>query len=73
MCLNVACIGVERLDVVQVSHWKLAEMTGEAKRDTSSSESLYIRDVCMKFHRHSIFAKKNVTIPVIIVSLQPCW
>ena len=40
VCLNVTCTGVERLDVVQVSHWKLAEMTGEAKRNTRSSESL---------------------------------
>ena len=27
--------------MVQVSHWKLAEMTGEAKRNTTSSKSLY--------------------------------
>ena len=51
MCLNVTCTGVERLDVVQVSHWKLAEMTGEAKRNTRSSESLLtgyiVSSVCM--------------------------
>ena len=29
--------------MVQVSHWKLAEMTGEAKRNTNSSESLHIK------------------------------
>ena len=27
--------GVERLDVVQLSHWKVAEITGEAKRKVS--------------------------------------
>ena len=27
--------GVERLDVVQLSHWKVAEITGEAKRKIS--------------------------------------
>ena len=27
--------GVERLEVVQLSHWKVAEITGEAKRKIS--------------------------------------
>lgn len=29
--------GVERLEVVQLSHWKVAEMIGEARREFSVS------------------------------------
>ena len=47
MCLNVTCTGVERLDVVQVSHWKLAEMTGEAKRNTRFLLIGYIMILCV--------------------------
>ena len=36
----MTCTGMERLDVVQMSHWKLAEMIGDAKRNIKSSESL---------------------------------
>ena len=47
MCLNATCTGVERLDVVQVSHWKLAEMTGEAKRNRRSSKFLLMGVYCV--------------------------
>ena len=35
--MNVTLTGVERLTVVQLSHWKAAEITGEAKRKFSVS------------------------------------
>ena len=43
----MTCTAVERLDVVQVSHWKLAEMIGDAKCNTRSSWTLHIMCVCV--------------------------
>ena len=62
--MNVTCTGVERLDVVQVPHWKLAEMTGEAKRNTRSSESLkeYVQhmSINIKYMHNNIMVNNSI-------------
>ena len=38
VCWKATCTGAEKFDVVQLSHKKLAEITGDAKRNTRSSD-----------------------------------
>ncbi len=43
--MKTTSTGVERLDVVQLSHWKLAEITGEANLCSTRSSSLLFKIV----------------------------
>ena len=74
----MTCTGVERLDVVQASHWKLAEMTGEAKRNTRFLLIGYVMCVyAFEIEKGIIiisdFIQNCVNQPITFISLQPLW
>ena len=49
--MKVTSTGVERLDVVQLSHRKLAEITGEANRITRPSVLLFKLNKCSHLNK----------------------